>query len=92
MNNSMSSTQKDEIMLDAISMVIKLVSFHDHASGERYQKMMNAMTTILMFCVDFKSLDISQTSEFLDNTFGAIKMMILKRLNDDVAEPEPTKQ
>jgi len=91
MNNSMSSTQKDEIMLDAISMVIKLVAFHDHASGERYQKMMNAITTILMFCVDFKSLELTQTSEFLDNTFGAIKMMIIQRLGEP-AEAEPTKQ
>ena len=89
----MNSTQKDEIMLDAISMVIKLVSFHDHASGERYRKMMNAITTILMFCVDFKLLDINQTSEFLDNTFGAIKMMIIKRLQEPVdIEPEQTRQ
>lgn len=83
--------QKDEMLLDTVSLIIKLIGFHDHATGERYQKMCQTIFTILMYCVDFKTLGVSDSSDFLDSTFGALKAMVFQSLSEK-EEPSPTEQ
>lgn len=88
----MNEQESNDIMLDAASMIIKLIGFHDVETGARYGAMVKVMTTILSFCVDFKSMGEEASVEFLDGTSAAMKAMILQQWTDSNSYTEETKQ